>query len=127
MLLTCSYFAFLVSFSLSFLGLSRKPAPQITQSAAPSEYTSAISLFQVKTDQHMAKVKEQLMFEQRTIEQAEERCVCVLGIFCGALAVCVRIVVGCICVFNLVVLAGDWSCELCVMFNPTIRHKTRRI
>eukprot|EP00983_Pelagomonas_calceolata_P024265 764395-Pelagomonas_calceolata.AAC.4 len=28
----------------------------------------------VKSDQHMAKVKEQLMFEQRSIEQAEERC-----------------------------------------------------
>ena len=28
---------------------------------------------QVKTDQHMAKVKEQLMFEQRSIEEAEER------------------------------------------------------
>ncbi|KAF5838951.1 eukaryotic rRNA processing [Dunaliella salina] len=27
----------------------------------------------VKSDQHMAKVKEQLMFEQRSIEQAEER------------------------------------------------------
>ena len=27
----------------------------------------------VKTDQHMAKVKEQLMFEQKQIELAEER------------------------------------------------------
>jgi rRNA-processing protein EBP2 len=27
----------------------------------------------VKSDEHMAKVKEQLMFEQRAIEQAEER------------------------------------------------------
>jgi hypothetical protein len=30
-------------------------------------------VLQVKSDQHMAKVKEQLMFEQRSIEQAEER------------------------------------------------------
>jgi hypothetical protein len=30
-------------------------------------------LLQVKSDEHMAKVKEQLMFEQRAIEQAEER------------------------------------------------------
>lgn len=35
---------------------------------------------QVKTDQHMNKVKEQLMFEQRTIEQAEERCVLVRSV-----------------------------------------------
>ncbi|KAL6761298.1 eukaryotic rRNA processing protein EBP2-domain-containing protein, partial [Haematococcus lacustris] len=35
----------------------------------PADYYAEM----VKTDQHMAKVKEQLMYEQRSIEQAEER------------------------------------------------------
>ena len=40
-----------------------------------SEFVSAVPFDpQVKTDEHMAKVKAQLMFEQRAIEQSEERC-----------------------------------------------------
>jgi rRNA-processing protein EBP2 len=35
----------------------------------PTDYYAEM----VKTDQHMAKVKEQLMFEQKQIELAEER------------------------------------------------------
>jgi rRNA-processing protein EBP2 len=32
----------------------------------------------VKSDGHMAKVKQQLMYEQNLIEEAEQRCVCCL-------------------------------------------------